>query len=156
MRFGPSNSVSSKCLDPRRGGGDSDVIPASSSGSGGTWLRFIDRDGRLGMCICREVGSFWSKVIFSPIGVVGGKIDETTSIELREDELGMSCNGPAEGNGALSILRRCLIDDGRLTGGSCGEDSKSTGGVGGKGPAGGGKGLVLLIGDPGIGSSIVE
>jgi hypothetical protein len=109
------------------------------------------------MCICRKVGSFWSKVIFSPIGVVGGvvKIDGDTSIEFRGGELGMSCDWLAEGIGALSILRRRLIDDCRLTGGSCGEGNKSIGGVGGKGPTGGGKGLVLLTGDPGIGSSVV-
>lgn len=94
-RLGPSASVSSNCLDPRRGGGDSDVvIPVSSSGRGGTWLRFSDGDGRVEMCIFRKVGSFWSKVIFSPIGEVGGviKIGEATSIEFRGDELGVSCN----------------------------------------------------------------
>lgn len=42
MPFGLSNPVSSNCLDPRRGGGDSDVIPAFSSDGGGN--RFIFRD----------------------------------------------------------------------------------------------------------------
>ena len=51
-----------------------------------------------------------------------------------------------------------MIDDDRLTGVSCGEGSRLiTGGVGGKGPAGGGNGLILLeTGDPGMDSSIVE
>ena len=42
MRLGPSNSVSSNCLDPRRGGGDNDVIPAFSSDGGENKLRFGD------------------------------------------------------------------------------------------------------------------
>ena len=51
-----------------------------------------------------------------------------------------------------------MIDDGPLTGGSCRGGDKFSGGDGGKGkgPTGGGKGLVLLTGDPGIGSSVVE
>lgn len=42
MRLGPSSSVSGNCLDPRRGGGDSDVIPAFSSHGGENRLRFGD------------------------------------------------------------------------------------------------------------------
>jgi hypothetical protein len=48
--------------------------------------------------------------------------------------------------------------DGCLVDGSCGEGNKEKG-VGGKGPAGGGKGLILLeggIGDPGMDSSFAE
>ena len=51
-----------------------------------------------------------------------------------------------------------MTDGARLTGSTCGEGD-IVGGVGGKGPIGGGKGLIVLEGgtdDPGINSSFVE
>jgi len=40
MRFGLSSVISSNCLDSRRGGGESDVIPVFSSANGGNRLGF--------------------------------------------------------------------------------------------------------------------
>lgn len=93
MRLGLSSSISSNCLDPRRGGGDNDVIPTFSSDGSEKTFGFRDRDGRLGVCICRKLGSFWNKVIFPPIGEAGGfvKMGETTSIVGSWDALGMFC-----------------------------------------------------------------
>lgn len=67
------------CFDPRRGGGESDVIPRMSgdcSGGGGSTRVRMSNVGDRGVCggvdsMRKKLGSFWNVMIGSPIGVGG-------------------------------------------------------------------------------------
>lgn len=81
------------------------------------------RDGMVGVCIWRKLGSFWNIVIFSPMGVGGGEVDssgepaETNTLVGRVKCGRVACCWCPEVDGALIFRRRSLIDVARLGGG---------------------------------------
>lgn len=109
------DSVIEICLDPRRGGGDNDVTSGYCSIGDERFRGFgIGSDGVTGVRSCKKLGSSCIWVIFSPIGVAGGG--------GRLAIVGVTGNGGvggggrlvvgagADGDGALRIRNRCLIE----------------------------------------------
>lgn len=142
-----------------------------------------------GVCICKKLGSFWNSMIFSAMGVAGtdmavvvrGVISNVcpkaeawvplVCVCERDNGAVLTWDWFPEGIGALSFRRRSLIvmEVDLLGGGEAGcslgaggdveEDGTDCVGGLGRGPAGGGKGLIVFaggIGDAGIVSSLVD
>lgn len=157
-------------------GGDEDAREFTNAGGG--------RAVATGVYICRNDGSFWNSVIFSPIGVGGGDECACASAACVCGAYGYaagSCMGvcvcargresdwASAGCGLLRLRRRCFSEGVRLEGGG-GEGITRVGrgaevganstavGVGGSGPTGGGNGLTVFAGgtgEAGIESSCV-